>query len=231
MRKISRLLATTLLLVTTGTTFGAGGGSMPSGGMPSMETRAKSPEDQARDQYNGGVRLVEKADELSSDIARADATHQADERKQQKMRAKVRQGYANAKKKFVRATELQPSMYQAWNYLGYSNRKLEDYEGALVAYDRALQLKPDYAEAIEYRGHAFLGLNRLSEAKDAYLALYSSNRKLAAQLLAGMQEWIGTHRGDAAGLDVDAFAAWVSERSSIAAKTASLTREGASSAW
>jgi tetratricopeptide (TPR) repeat protein len=226
MHKISRLLATTFLLMSTGAAFGAGGGSMPAGGMPSLETRAKSPEDQARDLYNGGVRLVEKADALG-----VDASHQADERKQQKMRAKAGQAYASARKKFVRATELQPSMYQAWNYLGYSSRKLGNHEGALVAYERALQLKPDYAEAIEYRGHAYLGLNRLSEAKDAYLALYSSNRKLAAQLLAGMQEWIGTHRGDAAGLDVDAFAAWVSERSSIAAKTASLTREGASSAW
>ena len=74
-------------------------------------------------------------------------------------------------------------------------------------------------------------MNRLSEAQDAYLALYSSNRKLAAQLLAGMQEWIGTHHGNSGGLDVDSFAAWVSERSAIAGKTASLTREGANAAW
>ncbi len=199
---------------------------MPSGGMPSMDTRPSRRKTRHATQYNAGVRLIEKAEALG-----ADASHQADERKQQKMRAKAEAAYTSATKKFARATELQPSMYQAWNYLGYSNRKLGNYEGALVAYDRALQLKPDYAEAIEYRGHAYLGLNRLSEAKDAYLALYSSNRKLAAQLLAGMQEWIGAHRGDAAGLDVDAFAAWVSERSSIAAKTAGLTREGASSGW
>lgn len=226
MRNFSTL-AMTLLLATTGTTFGAGGGSMPSGGMPSMETRApRTPEDQARDQYNGGVRLVEKADGLI-----ADASHQADEKKQAKARTKAEQAYANAQKKFARATELHPSMYQAWNYLGYTNRKIGNYEAALTAYDRALRLKPDYAEAIEYRGHAYLGLNRLSEAKDAYLALYSSNRKLAAQLLAGMQEWIGTHRENAGGLDVEAFASWVNERSAIASKTAGLTREGANAAW
>jgi tetratricopeptide (TPR) repeat protein len=216
------------LLLATGPAFGAGGGPMPSGGgMPSADSRApRSPEDQARDHYNGGVRLVEKADELGTD-----ATHQADDRKKQKVAAKSTQSYANALKKFTRATELNPSMYQAWNYLGYTNRKLGNFEGALAAYDRALRLKPDYAEAIEYRGHAYLGLNRLSEAKEAYLSLYSANRKLAAQLLAGMQEWVGAHRADTGGLDVDSFAAWVNERGAIASKTASLTREGASAAW
>jgi tetratricopeptide (TPR) repeat protein len=215
------------LLLTTGPSFGAGGGSMPSGGMSSMESREpRSPEDQARDLYNNGVKLVEKADELG-----ADASHQVDEKKKQKALTKSGKGYADALKKFARATELQPSMYQAWNYVGYTHRKLGEFDDALQAYDRALRLKPDYADAIEYRGHAYLGLNRLSEAKDAYLALYSSNRKLAAQLLAGMQEWIGAHRGDTGGLDVDSFAAWVNERSSIAGKTASLTREGASAAW
>jgi tetratricopeptide (TPR) repeat protein len=215
------------LLLVAAPTFGAGGGSMPSGGMPNMEQREpRSPEDLAKDQYNGGVKLVEKADALITD-----ASHQTDEKKQQKAATKANQSYANALKKFTKATELSPAMYQAWNYVGYTNRRLGNYDDALVAYDHALRLKPDYAEAIEYRGHAYLGLNRLSEAKDAYLALYSSNRKLAAQLLAGMQEWVGAHRANPAGLDVESFAAWVNERNSIAAKTASLTREGSSAAW
>jgi len=213
------LLALTLMLA-TGPTFGAGGGSMPSGGMPSMESREpRAPEDVARDQYNGGVRLVAKGDKLA-----ADASHQ-------KSVDKAGKAYDNALKKFLRATELNPAMYQAWNYVGYTNRKLGNYEAALAAYDRALRLKPDYAEAIEYRGHAYLGLNRLSEAKEAYLALYSANRQLAAQLLEGMQQWVGAHRENSGGLDVDSFAAWVNERSSIAGKTASLTREGASAKW
>ena len=221
------LLAMPLLLA-TGPAFGAGGGSMPSGGsMPGSDAREpRSPEDLARDQFNGGVRLVEKADDLA-----ADAAHQADERKKQKASTKSEQSYASALKKFTRATELNPSMYQAWNYVGYTNRKLGNFEAALAAYDRALRLKPDDAEAIEYRGHAYLVLNRLSEAKEAYLSLYSANRKLAAQLLAGMQDWVGAHRADTGGLDVDSFAAWVNERGAIASKTASLTREGASAAW
>lgn len=225
MRTLSLIIAT---LVIAGPSFGAGGGSMPSGGgMSNMSAREPaSPEDQARDQYNGGVRLVEKADEQL-----ADASHQADAKKQKKLNDKAASNYASALKKFSRATELQPPMYQAWNYVGYTNRRLGQYEAALVAYDRALQLKPDYAEAIEYRGHAYLGLDRLDEAKAAYLKLYSGNRKLAAQLLTGMQEWVAAHRTNPGGLDVDSFAAWVNERGTIAAQTASLTREGAAAAW
>ena len=37
-----------------------------------------------------------------------------------------------------------------------------------------------------------------------------------------MQEWVGAHRGDAAGVDgamLDSFASWVSERSKIAGQT------------
>ena len=174
------------------------------------------------------MRSVEKADSLSADAAR-----QADERKREKAEGKARNAYAGALKKFTRAAELNPAMHEAWNYVGYTQRKLGNYDAALAAYERALTLKPGYAEAIEYRGHAYLGLNRIGEAKEAYLTLYAGNRNLADKLLVAMREWIGTHRG-AGGVDpavIDAFASWVDERGAIARQTAGLTRAGASAAW
>jgi tetratricopeptide (TPR) repeat protein len=229
MRTLIRPFAFALLLAATCTAFGAGGGPMPSN-QPSMQTREPpSPEEQARTIYNAGVRAVDKANELSADAAR-----QTDPKKQQKALDKAHNAYAGALKKFAKATEMQPAMYEAWNYLGFTNRKLGNYQAALSAYDRALSLKPGYAEAIEYRGHAYLGLNRLSEAKEAYLTLFAGNRKLAAQLLTAMQEWVGAHQGAGAGVDgasVESFASWVNERSAIASQTAGLTREGASAAW
>ncbi|HEU4779410.1 MAG TPA: tetratricopeptide repeat protein [Steroidobacteraceae bacterium] len=232
MRNSLRSIAVTLLLATTCTAFGAGGGELPnrsSGSASRLSEPTETPEEKARNLYNAGVRLVQKADELN-----ADAMHQADERKKTKVRAKAEQAYAMAMKKFATATELQPADFQAWNYLGYTHRKLGKYDTALAAYDRSLKLQPNYADAIEYRGHAYLGLNRLAEAKEAYLTLFAGNRKLAATLLAAMQEWVGERRGNAAGIDgatVESFATWVSERSTIASQTAALTREGAASAW
>jgi tetratricopeptide (TPR) repeat protein len=227
MRIHNRNFVLALLLTTACTAFGAGSGDMatPSDQRPIP----KSPETQALTAYNSGVRLVEKADHLGADAAR-----QTDEHKQKKVLDKARQNYSAALRKFAQAIEFQSGMYQAWNYLGYTQRKLGNYQDALTAYDRALTIKPGYAEAIEYRGHAYLGLNRLSEAKESYLALYGSNRKLAASLLTAMQEWVGAHRANSAGIDgamLESFGSWVSERSKIAGQTVGLTREGATSAW
>jgi tetratricopeptide (TPR) repeat protein len=227
MRIYNRTFIVPLLLSAACAAFGAGGGDMP---MPATQgSTPKSPEAQALSAYNAGVRLVEKADDLGADAAR-----QTDEHKQKKALDKSRQNYSAASRKFAQAIQFQSGMYQAWNYLGYTQRKLGNYQDALSAYDRALSIKPGYAEAIEYRGHAYLGLNRLSEAKESYLALYASNSKLAASLLKGMQEWVGAHRANAAGVDgamLESFASWVGERSKIAGQTAGLTREGAASAW
>jgi tetratricopeptide (TPR) repeat protein len=227
MRTSIRSLSLALLLTAACTAFGAGGGPMPT---PSdQKPIPKSPQTMANNAYNTGVKYVGKGDDLLADAAR-----QTDERKKQKSRAKAEQAYTEAIRRFERAVEYQSSMYAAWNYLGYSQRKLGHYEEALTAYDRALSAKPGYLEAIEYRGHAYLGLDRLSEAKEAYLTLFAGNRKLAASLLGAMQEWVGEHRGKPAGVDgamLDSFAAWVNERSAIAGKTVSLTREGAAIAW
>jgi len=230
MRNFLKPMTSILLLTAACTSFGAGGGSMPSmGSMSRSESPSLTPQEQAINAYNAGVDGVEKGNELMADAARQD-----DPKKQQKGLGKAKSAYAGALKKFTKATQLNPQMHEAWNYVGYTNRQLGNYEASLAAYDRALALKPGYAEAIEYRGHAYLGLNRLGDAKEAYLTLFGSNRKLAAQLLTAMQSWVGEHRGNTAGVDgasLEAFASWVSERSAIASQTASLTREGASARW
>ena len=229
MRNFLKPLISISLLAVACTAFGAGGGSMPSMGSTRSASPSLTPAEQAVVAYNDGVHGVETGDQLI-----ADAAHQDDSKKQQKMLGKAKSAYASALKKFTKATQLNPQMHEAWNYVGYTNRRLGNYEAALTAYDRALALKPGYVEAIEYRGHAYLGLNRLGDAKDAYLSLFGSNRKLAAQLLTAMQAWVGEHRGNPAGVDgtsLEAFASWVNERSAIASQTASLTREGASARW
>jgi tetratricopeptide (TPR) repeat protein len=230
MRTFLDSLALSLLLCLgyAGTTFGAGSGGMSGGDSHSRLERA-SPGDQARLAFDTGVRSVQKADAFGADAAR-----QTDAKKRARLLVKAGDSYTIARRKFTRATELDPVMHEAWNYLGYTNRKLGDYQAALSAYDRALNLKPGFVEAIEYRGHAYLGLNRLADAKDAYLSLFGSNRQLAAQLLAAMQEWVAEHRGNPVGVDgaaLEAFASWISERRSIASQTAGLTREGAGAAW
>jgi tetratricopeptide (TPR) repeat protein len=128
---------------------------------------------------------------------------------------------------------LDPTLYQAWNYLGFTNRHLGHYEDSLNSYAKALELNPNYSEAIEYRGEAYLGLNQIEDAKAAYMTLFKDSRPLADELMTAMHQWTDAHRKDAQGLssaDVEAFSKWMDERTGIASQTASLAT-GAAVNW
>ena len=202
-----------------GAAFANGGGGAPSGGGSfNMPERQMTPEEQAKAAYNQGVRAVKAADKLAK--AADEAT---DEKKKTKALDKAKRQYDNARGYFASALQRKVDMYEAWNYVGYTSRKLGDYDKALQAYDEALRLNPSYGEAIEYRGEAYLGLNRIDDAKNAYMQLFQSSRPLADQLMAAMQKWVTDRRaaGNAAP-EVDALAQWIDERSNIARQTASL---------
>jgi tetratricopeptide (TPR) repeat protein len=221
------VLASCVLVSAVPAAWAAGGGPMS---MPSMSTsREQSPEDQAKSVYNDGVRDVRKADRFD-----ASATQLSDPKKKEKALHEAHDHYAASLTKFMQAAKLDPNMHEAWNYVGYTNRKLGNYDVALAAYERALALHPGYPEALEYRGEAFLALNRISDAQQAYLDLFAVNRGLADRLLTTMKSWIDGQRTATAGADataVDALDKWVQERVQIAGQTASLTREGAASSW
>jgi len=53
----------------------------------------------------------------------------------------------------------------AFNYLGYSHRKLGDYELSLDAYQKALAIEPSHRGALEYLGELYLKTGRLALAK------------------------------------------------------------------
>jgi Tfp pilus assembly protein PilF len=54
---------------------------------------------------------------------------------------------------------------RALNAMGFSTRKLGDVDGALPYYARALALKPDYVQAREYLGEAFLAKGDVARAR------------------------------------------------------------------
>jgi tetratricopeptide (TPR) repeat protein len=147
-----------------------------------------------------------------------------------KLPAEAKRAYTTARAKFEEATKEDPNLSQAWNGLGYSSRKLGNYKAALAAYDKAIELRPGYPEATEYRGEAYLALNRTEDAKQAYLDLFSANRTLAAKLLESMKAWIATNRKSKSE-DASDLEEFVTEREQIAAQTAALTREAATQGW
>ncbi len=55
---------------------------------------------------------------------------------------------------------------RALNAMGFATRKLGDVEGALPFYTRALAIQPDYVQAREYMGEAFLAKGDLARARE-----------------------------------------------------------------
>ena len=97
---------------------------------------------------------------------------------------------------------------------------------------RRSTLKPGYPDALEYRGEAYLGLNRIPDAQQAYLDLYAGNRALAGKLLSAMKAWSTAQRAAAANVaNLDDFDKWIQEREQIAGQTAALTRAGTAASW
>ncbi len=54
----------------------------------------------------------------------------------------------------------------AWNYLGFSQRKLKRFDQALGAYQKALAIDPEHLGANEYLGELYLQTDNLAKAKE-----------------------------------------------------------------
>lgn len=215
---MKRSIWRTSLMGAAALTFGAlpgvaaGGSSVPS----------SDPADQAAAAYSRGLASRDKAWKLAEQ-----AESSTDAKRRAKLQAKVQKEYARAIRAFRSATKADPKMHQAFSSLGYALRKTGQYEDSLEAYNQALSLQPRYTEAIEYRAEAFLGLNRLDEAKEAYMQLFRDDRERADELMTAMQRWTEQRQVDPGGLDpstLDEFSLWVQDRAEISSNTANLQR-------
>lgn len=165
----------------------------------------------AIDAYNQGYAKIQRADHS---LALAEASSSAEEK--QEAESDARKYFQEALPHFKEAIRLDGSMHEAYTYLGYANRKLGNHAKALEAYEQALRIFPDYPYAIEYQGEAFLGLNRLDEARFNYLRLYALNKGQAAKLLQAMRAWVESHEDThLEGVDTAGFAEWVAQRSEL----------------
>ena len=210
MRTRAILILGSALMIATPLAFAIPGGDLTDGSSGPAATA--SPQDTAT--YTDALALMKKGDELGAQSG----AHEA---------------YASARVKLQSLVGRSPQFAEAWNSLGYTQRKLGAYDDSLASYAKALDLKPGYPEALEYRGEAYLRLNRLHEAKQAYLDLFAKNRKIAATLLDSMKVWI---KAQQSARTVDAseltdLQQWVQERSQIATQTAGLTRAGPAANW
>jgi len=113
----------------------------------------------------------------------------------------------NAQKKFKKAldyaensTQLDATYYEAWNLVGYSARKLGDYDKAFAAYGKCLTINPVYAPAREYLGEAYLEKGNLEKAHEQLVRLEATgdSDEEASRLLAAIEAYKKAHPETAA---------------------------------
>jgi tetratricopeptide (TPR) repeat protein len=226
--EVTAACALAAVLLASGFVFAAPSGGS-GGGSYDAPQRQLTPEERAKAAYNQGVRALKQAGKYEK--AAGEATNEG---KKAKALERARAQHEKAREYFAATVRELPQMHEAWNYLGYTSRKLGEYNDALTAYDEALRLSPAFAEAIEYRGEAYLGLDRIEDAKGEYMKLFRDARPLADQLMAAMQEWVVERRsnpGAVATADIDAFAQWLEERTNVARQTASLAIDAPPPRW
>lgn len=195
----------------------ANGSTLPSGAGPGP---SRSPEEMAIESYNNGINHKDKGLQFE-----ATAQVTTDVKERAKLQNKAKQEFEKALKDFRNAASGSPKMYQAYNGMGFAYRKTGDHAKALEMYDKALALAPGFPDAIEYRGEAYLGLNRVDDAKQAYLEILAADRKQADTLLAAMKAWLEQRKANPAGVDpavITGLETWINERSEIAKETAAM---------
>jgi len=223
MKRVATAILLFTLLAVPGLIASSGGGmSTPS---PSMQQQQRSPHDQAVDYYNNAEHRIDGLAKLHDEMK---ATAATDPQKAAKLQGKLSKGLENAAADFERAVKNDPQLFQAWSELGFTYRKMGKFKESLEAYDRSLQIEPGYTPALEYRAEAYLGLNRIDEARKTYTDLFSVDRPRADALLIAMKSYVAARRTDAAGLDpaqLDAFGKWVEQREIIHNQTVALTAQ------
>ena len=74
--------------------------------------------------------------------------------------------YEKAIKRLSKVVSAKPGNADAWNYLGFSQRKLKRFDQALGAYQKALAIDPNHRGANEYLGELYLQTGDLAKAKE-----------------------------------------------------------------
>ena len=95
---------------------------------------------------------------------------------------KAQKKYAKAQKLLLKSNMKKPLQADTLNYLGFTTRKLGDYEKGEEFYLQGLQIEPDHNGINEYLGELYIATNRMDLAKGRLNVLKDCNCKEYKQL-------------------------------------------------
>ena len=123
--------------------------------------------------YSAGTDSTSK---VKSDYAKAVTIIKAAkkyEKKGKKKKAKKR--YEKAQALLVKSNKKKPLQANTLNYLGFTTRKLGDYENGEKYYLLGLEINPKHVGINEYLGELYVATNRIDLAKERLKILESCN--------------------------------------------------------
>ena len=88
---------------------------------------------------------------------------------------KAQKKYAKAQKLLLKSNDEKPLQADTLNYLGFTTRKLGDYEGGEKFYLQGLQIEPNHNGINEYLGELYVTTNRMDMAKERLEVLKTCN--------------------------------------------------------
>ena len=88
---------------------------------------------------------------------------------------KANKRYEKAQKLLIKSNNKKPLQADTLNYLGFTTRKLGDYENGEQYYLKGLAIEPNHKGINEYLGELYVSTNRLDLAKERLKILESCN--------------------------------------------------------
>ena len=146
-----RFLTVLLFVLITFSAYSAGGGGGSGGGG----------EGKPVSQYEIAVKMIKKAKKYEK-------KNKTD---------KAQKSYKKAIRYLLKHNKKFPADPDTLNYLGFTHRKVGDYENAEIYYSMGLAIDPKHIGINEYMGELFVVTNRLDEAKERLAVLKDCNCK------------------------------------------------------
>ena len=84
---------------------------------------------------------------------------------------KANDRYKKAYKLLVKSNKEKPGKADTLNYLGFTSRKLGEFENAEIFYSKGLKISPYHIRINQYMGELYVTTNRIDKAKERLAVL------------------------------------------------------------
>ena len=133
--------------------------------------------------FSAGTRSDNDSSPKVSDYTKAKNLIKAAKKYEKKGKIeKAQKRYAKAQKLLLKSNKIKPLQADTLNYLGFTTRKLGDYEKGEEFYLQGLQIEPNHNGINEYLGELYIVTNRIDLAKERLNVLKICNCKEYNQL-------------------------------------------------